>query len=107
MTEAITTMTAADAIVVDRMQHYGHPRDNFERAATMWKAYIFAKYGIKVNLTAEDYAQMMILAKQARLMNGYHADSVEDIAGYAKTHHMVVNEQAKEIDWNVGERGAN
>lgn len=97
----ITEVTTSEAIVVDRMQHYGHPRDNFRRAATMLKAYIYAKYGVKINLTEEDIPQMMILVKQARLMNGYHADSVEDQAGYAKTHHMVVQEAAKEIDWNI------
>lgn len=94
-------MTNAESIVVDRMQHYGHPRDNFARAATMLKAYLYAKYNVKIPLDVEDIPQMMILVKQARLMNGYHADSVEDQAGYAKTHHMVVNEQAKEMDWNI------
>jgi hypothetical protein len=93
----------ANEIVEDRQASYGHPKENFTRIALMWNTYLKAKYRRQYEaalIGAEDIPQMMILLKQARLMNGYHADSVTDQEGYAKTHHMLHDPEPKQIEWN-------
>lgn len=66
-----------------RNASYGHPRDNFKDIARLWEGYLH-KYG--VILEPIDVANLMILMKVARISgNGYHRDSVTDIAGYAGT----------------------
>jgi len=70
----------------DRNSAYGEPEDNFRNIATLWDAYLFAKYpGSKRFLFApEDVAIMNILLKVARLStNPTHKDSWIDTAGYA------------------------
>lgn len=100
------------AVSGERQKNYGSPRKNFERCASLWNAWLKAKYEGTVlgqerepdkdavdiichlpELTAQDYAAMMRLCKEARLMNGYHRDSVVDIAGYAQC------DQRVEEDW--------
>lgn len=71
--------TAEEIINGQRAQDYGDAKENHERIATLWAAY---KRGVE--FTPEDVAVMMILLKIARFMeNGYHQDTVVDIAGYA------------------------
>ncbi|AFI24965.1 hypothetical protein [Mycobacterium phage SWU1] len=71
--------TAEEIINGQRAQDYGDAKENHERIATLWGAY---KRGVE--FTPEDVAVMMILLKIARFMeNGYHQDTVVDIAGYA------------------------
>lgn len=55
-------------------------RENHQRIADLWNAYL---NGRRALIAPEDVAVMMILLKVARLGNGYHRDSVVDIAGYA------------------------
>ncbi|QGJ87784.1 hypothetical protein SEA_BIANCATRI92_57 [Mycobacterium phage BiancaTri92] len=70
--------TAEEIINGQRAQDYGDARENHIRIATLWQAYT------GVEFTPEDVAVMMILLKIARFMeNGYHQDTVVDIAGYA------------------------
>lgn len=65
-----------------RNKSYGHPRDNFRNIALLWNAYLDGK----TEISELDHAVLMILVKVARLKNdGYHRDSVVDIAGYAGT----------------------
>ncbi len=61
-----------------RQKNYGHPLKNYTRVAELWSAYQGRE------LSAEDVVTMMMLLKIGRLMNGFHRDSVVDIAGYAK-----------------------
>lgn len=68
---------ANDIIHGDRLKHYGHPSINFERIAQSWSQY----QGIKISPV--DVCVMMILLKTQRMAEGYHRDSVIDIAGYA------------------------
>lgn len=71
----------AQAVVYGpRQAAYGHPRDNFERTARLWTAYL------AISVSAVDVAQMMVLLKMARLMESPdHRDSWVDMAGYAAT----------------------
>ncbi|AIT13531.1 hypothetical protein SEA_SEMPERFI_58 [Mycobacterium phage SemperFi] len=71
--------TAEEIINGQRALDYGDARENHERIAGLWNSY---KRGTE--FTPEDVAVMMILLKIARFMeNGYHNDTVVDIAGYA------------------------
>lgn len=71
--------TAEEIINGQRALDYGDAKENHERIATLWGAY---KRGVE--FSPEDVAVMMILLKIARFMeNGYHQDTVVDIAGYA------------------------
>ncbi|QLF84625.1 hypothetical protein SEA_GAIL_61 [Mycobacterium phage Gail] len=70
--------TAEEIINGQRAKDYGDARENHERIASLWADYK------KVEFSPEDVAVMMILLKIARFMeNGYHEDTVVDIAGYA------------------------
>ncbi|ASZ75222.1 hypothetical protein PBI_MISSWHITE_56 [Mycobacterium phage MissWhite] len=71
--------TAEEIINGQRAIDYGDARENHERIATLWGA-----YKRDTEFSPEDVAVMMILLKIARFMeNGYHEDTVVDIAGYA------------------------
>lgn len=70
--------TAEEIINGQRAVDYGDAKENHIRIANLWEAYT------GVEFTPEDVAVMMILLKIARFMqNGYHQDTVVDIAGYA------------------------
>ncbi|QDK03492.1 hypothetical protein SEA_LUCYEDI_58 [Mycobacterium phage Lucyedi] len=70
--------TAEEIINGQRAKDYGDAKENHERIAKLWEAYTGKEY------SPEDVAVMMILLKIARFMeNGYHQDTVVDIAGYA------------------------
>lgn len=73
----------------DRNKTYGSPFDNLDNTATLWSAYLHAKYRgqtvdeVQLQLTAEDVAHMMQLLKMARtIAPGYHADNYIDNATY-------------------------
>lgn len=68
---------AGELVAGDRQQEYGPPAKNFGRIATMWSVYLGVEIG------ARQVADMMILLKTTRLMQGPHRDSYVDIAGYA------------------------
>jgi hypothetical protein len=69
--------TAESLINGDRAEEYGDARENFDRIATMWRAYT------GYDITKEDVGPMMVLLKVARLATGQKDDSFVDIAGYA------------------------
>jgi len=84
----------ADAAVRGpRQQAYGGPRENFERIAGLWREYLGKKFLSSCDLGPDDVASMMILLKLARLMNGYHRDSVVDVAGYAACWELLSEEK--------------
>ncbi|BBC43880.1 hypothetical protein SEA_DELORIS_58 [Mycobacterium phage Deloris] len=72
--------TAEEIINGQRAQDYGDAKENHIRIANLWNTYLQ-----KPDLIShDDVAVMMILLKIARFMeNGYHHDTVVDIAGYA------------------------
>ncbi len=68
----------------ERDKEYGSPKQNLADIAALWKAHLFAKYGVCPPLTAEDVAWMMVDTKKARTYKGVtKADTYEDAAAYA------------------------
>lgn len=73
----------------DRQDAYGHPLDDFTKTAAMWEQVL------GVTVTAEQMALCMILVKVSRLTHKYKRDSVVDIAGYANTLQMLIDERER------------
>ena len=70
--------------VSDRGQAYGDTNRNFKQIADFWSLHLRNRHDMKVELTPEDVASMMILMKLARLAHSPdHLDSLIDISGYA------------------------
>ena len=65
-------------IVGERAEHYGDPRQNLDRIAGLWTAYI----GYPV--TAHDVAQMMVLTKISRSKVAKLDDNYTDAIGYTE-----------------------
>ena len=77
---------AREAVHGGRQENYGHPADNFEHIASLWRAL----FGWEVN--AEDVALAMVLLKLSRLYRTPgHEDSSTDIAGYIEAYEMTLN----------------
>jgi hypothetical protein len=75
--------TAKGMVNGPRDEHYGHPRDNFQRIADLWSV-VF-----KREVTIEEVAMCMVLLKVARLINRQdHVDSWLDIAGYVGAYDL-------------------
>lgn len=90
-------LSAADqAVNVDRQGVYGHPYENFNNIATLWKGYK------GVEFSRQDVAMMMILVKVARLKNTPgHTDSLIDIAGYVKTAELILEKELNIMPENL------
>ena len=71
----------------DRQQAYGHPIDDFTRTAKMWSAIL----GHEV--TAEQVGLCMCAVKISRQVNRPKRDNMVDLAGYAATVEMVLEEK--------------
>lgn len=75
---------AHEVIHGDREKTYGDPAKNLNNIASYWSIHLSASCGEKITLTAQDVCVMMILLKQARLVNTpADKDSLLDTAGYA------------------------
>lgn len=69
---------AADLVDGDRNNQYGDPRQDFQRTAAMWAAYL------GVPIEPHDVAAMMSLLKLSRIhWSPGKRDSWVDLAGYA------------------------
>ncbi len=82
----------------DRNKSYGHPLDDYQCTAALFTALL--QHAGKLNLGATiepELAQaMMIAVKLSRLSSNLtHRDSLIDIAGYARTIEMTIDERAE------------
>lgn len=80
---------AVRLVTRDRNETYGHPLDDFERAASIWSAILGAP------VTAEQVALCMVGVKLAREVHTHTLDNVVDSIGYFLTYAMVIDERAQ------------
>jgi hypothetical protein len=66
-----------------RRQDYGHPREDFTRAASLMSAY----FGWDVR--AEDIPFILICVKLARERHCHKRDNLTDLCGYAETRNLL------------------
>jgi len=90
--KAVITMDKFDLlqktvdVVKQRGQDYGSILENHTRISRLWSVLL------DTEVTPEQVALCMIAVKQARLMETpNHADSVQDILGYALTYYECAN----------------
>lgn len=77
----------------DRQKVYGHPIKDFTKVSKMTKPIVESTIDPRLK-----HALYMIQVKIARLLNSpNHIDSVVDIAGYAKTYALILEELEKEV----------
>ena len=88
--EAVPVMTDAQELVAEKGKVYGHPLDNFRDA--QWGSAVIDK-------CKDDevrFALGMIWLKICRLVETPdHKDTIDDIAGYAQTIHMIHAERKR------------
>ena len=87
-TETETILQEAQRLVHgERQNTYGHPLDDFTRTAQLWSAIL----GFPVK--AEQVGLCMCAVKISRQCNAPKRDNMTDLAGYAATVQMVVEER--------------
>jgi hypothetical protein len=79
----------------DRGKSYGLPLDDFSRTAGMLTAAFKDLLKPGACFLPEHVAYIQIMVKISRAMNGLKRDHHVDIAGYAETAQMVVEEREK------------
>lgn len=80
---------AWDLVHGDRGAAYGHPLDDFSKTARLWSV-VFG-----TDVTPEQVALAMACVKISRELNQHKRDNLVDLAGYAETCQMVVDEKAR------------
>jgi len=76
-----------------RQEAYGHPFDDFSKTATMWQVIL----GCEVD--PHQVALCMAAVKISRQVNKPKRDNLVDLAGYAETAQMVLDEQQFRQNW--------
>lgn len=90
MKEKSILTEAEDIINGQRRVDYGAVLPSFTVIGNLWAPVL------GVDVTAEQVALCMIGLKIARAMNGFHRDSLVDIAGYAGCLEKIADERASE-----------
>lgn len=75
----------------DRGHDYGHPLDDFTKTARLWEVVL----GTEVR--PEQVALCMICVKISRELNMPKRDNMVDLAGYAETVRMVMEEKSRRM----------
>lgn len=88
--EPSVTLEAHGLVNGQRQSDYGHPLDNFTQIGQMWAAIL----GVP-EVTAEQVGLMMVATKVSRQCHRPKRDNLVDMAGYAETVDMVVNERER------------
>lgn len=81
----------ATEAVKQRHQQYGHPRDVYALASTMWSMILECPVSI------EQIAQCMMALKFSREINKHHPDNLTDICGYTNVLEMVLSREGEEM----------
>ena len=77
-TVATLSKTLGQYLMAVRSETYAHPKVNFERVATVWSGLTGRTF------SAYEVGLMLLGLKLARLVNGHHEDSLDDIEGYVE-----------------------
>lgn len=85
--------TANSLIHGDRAASYGHPLDDYECTAALWRAMLKRRYGITIPLDAEFACLMMVAMKVSRQSGNHKDDNLVDGAGYLGCIERIVNER--------------
>jgi uncharacterized protein DUF6378 len=88
MTETVLE-EASRLVSTDRGTAYGHPADDFARAARIWSVIL----GVEV--TAVQVGLCQIGTKLAREVNSRRRDNLVDVAGYARCVELVYERQSE------------
>jgi hypothetical protein len=84
-------MSGTQQLLEDRGGVYGPPITNHRRIASLWSTYL------EHDVTPAQAAMCMALVKVARLIQTPdHADSVDDLAGYAECYRQILEAEARE-----------
>jgi hypothetical protein len=91
LTPVETVLQEADRLVSgDRGSYYGHPLDDFTRTGRMWAAILDLP-----EVTPEQVGLCMAALKISREVHRHKRDNIVDLAGYAKTVQLVVEERSR------------
>ena len=75
---------AAELVGGDRDRQHGAKKDNFDRIACVWNAWLDIRKEPASRLTAHDVGVMMAMMKLARTQSGaFNLDDYVDACGYA------------------------
>lgn len=92
----------ATIVGVDRAGQHGSKKENFDKIATLWNAYLGIRRHPADPLTALDHAHMMVLLKVARTQSGStNPDDWMDMAGYAVCAGEVADQNL--ADWQAND----